>query len=135
MPSTNKVAKAIEALDMEMRTPERIFAAIRQVIEKHPASIGEIFPDHEIVRRKMTTAERVKNAAKSAALRTKKDAGQRAELVKPIIQKVLDDNPQASLAQIKNALDKSGIKPARAAHWNRSSINKLMKREGLITRD
>lgn len=131
MGEDNQIAAAIDALAPGMRSAERIFGIIREAVESCPEAIQEIIPDSHIVRRKLTTAERVRVAAAGAAERSRKDAEARAAEVMPIIREVLKSDPHASLGVIKKALDESGIKPARAKNWNRATILNILNREGI----
>lgn len=92
--------------------------------------IEEIVPGKRLVNRRMTAAERTKVATAAAAVAAKAAAEERYERVVPIIQKVLDEDPSASLAEIKTVLDNSGITPVRSAKWSRASINFIMTKAG-----
>ncbi|WP_276122653.1 hypothetical protein [Pararhizobium qamdonense] len=117
------------------RTGEQIVALIRQCAIKRPDLIDELFPGCRLVKKRMTPAERTQLANKASAVASKAAALERHDRIMPIIQRILADNPTASLAEIKTVLDNSGVTPLRSAKWSRASINFIMTKAGLRAKD
>ncbi|AGC36146.1 hypothetical protein B7L88_gp142 [Rhizobium phage RHEph10] len=135
MPHRKRLRDHLNTIPIEDRTGEAIIEAIRTCLTKFPDLIEEILPGKRLVRVRMTPAERTKVAAKAAAVASKIEADKRHALVLPIIDKILKDDPDASLADIKKVLDNSDITPVRSAKWSRATINYIMTKANLRAKD
>lgn len=135
MPSRKRLRDHLADLSFEERTPEKILELLAACLGKRPDLIEDLVPGMTLVRRKMTVAERTRLATKASSERSKAAADERYETIIPIIEGVLVANPDASLAEIKKALDNSGIPPVRAAKWNRASVNYILQRAGIRAKD
>lgn len=125
----------INAMPMNERDGETILELIRTSVSRTPELIEELFPGKQLVRRRLTKAERTRVASKAAAKASRAAASERHERVVPIIRKVLEDDPSASLAEIKTVLDNSGITPVRSDKWSRATINFIMSKAGIRAKD
>ncbi|MBX4911462.1 hypothetical protein HJA82_29550 [Rhizobium bangladeshense] len=135
MPNRKRLKKLIDALPLTDRTGEAIIELLREAIKGDADLIQDICPGKRLVPIRMTPAERTKVAAQAAAEAAQKAAAARYLVVVPIIKEILNANPDASLAEIKRELDKSGIPPVRSAQWSRASINFIMTKAELRAKD
>ncbi|QIG69173.1 hypothetical protein EVB77_139 [Rhizobium phage RHph_N1_10] len=135
MPSRTRLKKIIDATPWEVRTGEGIIELLREAFTTNPDLIQDVCPGKRLVRIRMTPAERTKVAAQAAAEKAQEAAAARYLVIVPIIQEILNDDPDASLAQIKRVLDKSGVTPVRSAKWSRASINFIMNKAKLRAKD
>ncbi|QIG75715.1 hypothetical protein EVC20_144 [Rhizobium phage RHph_Y2_17_1] len=135
MPHRKKLRDHLNTIPIEERTGEAIIETIRVCLTKFPDLIEEIVPGKRLVRVRMTPAERTKVAAKAAAAASKIEADRRHSLILPIIENILKDDPDASLADIKKVLDNSDITPVRSTKWSRATINYIMTRANLRAKD
>jgi hypothetical protein len=129
------LSASIDSMMLDGRDGESVIKMIRVCIGKHPALIEELFPGKRLVKARMSSADRTKLASKAAAEASKEAAMARYELIVPIIAAVLEEDPTASLAQIKVVLDNSGIEPLRSAKWSRATIAFIMQRNGFRAKD
>ncbi|OCP21966.1 MULTISPECIES: hypothetical protein [unclassified Ensifer] len=135
MPHRKRLKDYLAELSIEERTPERIIECLTICLSKRPELIEDLSPGKTLVRRKMTVAERIQTASKASGAASKAAADERYEQILPVIEGVLLENPEASLAEIKRALDNSGLTPVRAAKWNRASVNYILQRAGIRAKD
>jgi hypothetical protein len=129
------LAELLDGIPLESRTGAEIVKALSDWLAKCPDMIEEICPGKRLAPKRMTPAERTRLANKAAAEASKAAADDRHSRVIPIIEKILETDPSASLAQIKRVLDNSGVTPVRSGKWNRASINSIMKRAGIRAKD
>lgn len=124
----------IDGIPRDKRDAEHVITAIREGVESDPTIIEQLFPGKMLAARRMTVNERTRMAGKASAQARRREADDRYAAVKPIVQQILADDPDATLAKIATALDKSGVKPNRSDTWSRATVNYIINRMG-VNRD
>lgn len=124
----------IDSIPLDQRDAKHVIAAIREGVEADPTMLEQLFPGKMLTPKRMTIDERTRMAGKASARARKRDADDRYAAVKPVVEKILAEDPDATLAKIATALDKSGIKPNRSDAWSRATVNYIINRMG-VNRD
>jgi hypothetical protein len=129
------ISGAIDALPGDDRPSEAIFQVMRDVVERTPAAIEEIWPGMELSPRQMTRKEIANKATKASVARKQRQTDERYAAMVPLLKSLVDEDPNITLAKIRTKLVEAGFKPLRSQRWNRASILYMMNRAGLWKKD
>jgi hypothetical protein len=129
------IYKALEALPHQERDVERIFEVIRDVIERSPGSVEELFPGMALVPRQLSRKEISTKAAKASVERRQRQTDERYNEIVPHLRRWLEEDPEITLSKIRQKLTDMGLKPLRSDKWNRASILFMLKKAGLRNDD
>jgi len=125
------ITEAIDALSEDERDAGRIMESIRDVVDRVPASIEELFPGMTLTAKRKSRKEIADDANKASVARRQRQTDERYSAMVPFLQKWVNEDPDISLSQIKTKLTAEGFKPLRSATWNRASILYMLNRAGI----